>query len=119
MRKNNVLDITSIITTLLFMICAAYVFQQLIFFLTIDAVICSCCTIALFPFGNKLYIATCMKCESYCICLHCLEKNLQNKTRKRGFEYEAFPDERLSSCANHKLWVPLADTEPPCDPGPI
>ncbi len=95
MRKANLLDTSAIFCTLSFLICSAYIFQQLIFFLVIDAVICSCCTIALFQFGNKLYVTTCLRCEPYCVCLYCLEKNLQRRNNKQDLVINGFVDEDL------------------------
>ena len=83
MKKTNLLDITSIICTLSFLLCSAFVFQQLVFFLVIDAVICSCCTISLFQFGNTLYRRTCFVCEPYCGCLYNCCYILQRGVRGR------------------------------------
>eukprot|EP01084_Bolivina_argentea_P246256 412164_1 len=80
MRKTNLLDVISMSCTLLFLICSSYIFQQLIYFLIIDAVVCSVCVIGMFQFGNQLYLATCYRCESICICLYCLENGLKRIT---------------------------------------
>ena len=102
MRKTNLLDITSIISTLLFLLGSAYILQQLIFFLIIDAVLCSLCTIALFQFGNKLYVHTCFKCEPFCVCLYCLEKQLYNNHKNgNGLEYRTFVDDVINKNSVH------------------
>ena len=105
MRKTNLLDITSILSTLIFLTCSAYIFQQLLYFLIVDAVISSCCTIELFKFGDKLYKKTCFRCERCCVCLYCLERRLGKhgtvSHRHSGMEYQTFVDDMVNKNSVH------------------
>lgn len=104
MRKTNLLDITSLISTLLFLICSAYIFHQILYFLIVDAVISSLCTIELFRFGDKLYKKTCFRCEKCCVCLYCLERRLgSNKPSlyNSKMEYQTFVDDMVNKNSVH------------------
>eukprot|EP01084_Bolivina_argentea_P020877 38786_1 len=89
MNKTFLCVVTSIICTILFLFGAAYAFQQLIFFLIIDAVICSCCTITLFNVGNKLYRQTCGHCEPFCVYLCGLDK-CWHRTKRGALDYDVY-----------------------------
>ena len=75
-RKTTILCIISIISTVLLIFCSAYIWQQSIFFLVIDALINGYCVICLLEFGDKLYVKTCKKMEKCCDCIYCLDKQL-------------------------------------------
>ena len=109
MRKTNLLDITTSISTLIFLVSSAYISQQFLYFLIIDAIISSCCTIELFKFGDKLYKKTCFKCEPLCVYIlfrkGYMELGFQKTLTNSAMEYQTFDDDMVNKNSVHLKYV--------------